>query len=772
MEDTPMSEGNDKAEIDVNQERQKDDLEMATSTEVYGEQNPAQDETQRQENVRLESIFTKPKHPDPDALEISKNTKDNIIRRFKKELAVIAMGRLLEDQEREIKRCREDKELWERINKEEVLLYGCRMMKYNQAFEGGIEIGKQPAHKIEMVSDEEKSGVKDTVQEVESGSPEFTWIETSKTWETITMDKIEVWESLVRDKENYYLLRCYPCMDADNTFKSKSTKLQSIINDWGQHGRTSHPEKFGDLPNIYEKVVHAFGIGILHLTKDLYDQFKESFKDHNGIPYVKSRGKKGLSKAVRDSPDEGSGDGSEGVSAEQVDTESITQRISSVRTNEQIAADEALAREIQNKYLEESRGQDIIPSTRSMKNGLRVGQSTVVGTGTATEKTKGAAGTSMSYVAQPVEDDDSDENYSPTRDTSPSAYQPSQSPPQTAPRLQQKRQQDQTFAAEADSEKYGSYEYEDEEKESHRRDKSAVSIPRNHNPKEPSGQEHPKQASKFRKSNERQSTITNPGKGEDRLSKNKNAEGQSSRVANSASSIPKNNNPKERSRQEDPKKTSKPHRAKEGQGIAKSDGKHNHSKNNVSDEESLFVPQGQPTNPNNHSTQNIPLPNPRDSDRPSDQNAKSSMSNTQRKASASSDVTKSRPSQPENRNSTPKPAGPRGTHLLRPKIPIFDFPSIYLGDQRQSSTAMRRSQNMSSLSATARSSASSSQARPSNKRSADASPSGGPTQKRQKPHEDSTSRNEVDSPESPDSPIREHPNLSTLEKRRLDEEYD
>lgn len=79
---------------------------------------------------------------------------------------------------------------------------------------------------------------------------------------------------------------------------------------------------------------------------------------------------------------------------------------------------------------------------------------------------------------------------------------------------------------------------------------------------------------------------------------------------------------------------------------------------------------------------------------------------------------------------------------------------------------MKGSKHLPPISTTARSSASSSQARLTNKRSADASPSDSPMQKRQKPHKDSTDTKRRNDSESP---IREHRTLSTREKRELDE---
>ncbi|KAH6724057.1 hypothetical protein BKA61DRAFT_664767 [Leptodontidium sp. MPI-SDFR-AT-0119] len=698
----------------------------------------ANDENKLQPDGRLEEAHSGWSHPDPVALGIYKNAIDSIDQRVLEEMMIIYERRQHEDEERENERQKEYDELRDRITKEETTAYGQAMMRYNEDLGENEVKGQHIAPDIKMAS------------------PKDEPIEEVNEWEPISKDEIEVWESLVTNQDKthgqvFYVLRCQSCIDANETFKSKSTKIQPIIKDWGQHGRTKHPEKYGDLPDVYQHVVYAFGIWISDLTKDLYDQFKEDFKEHNGIPSSKiRRGKESTSKALCDGSKEGNGDGNEeGVSAEQADTESTAEETGGVRDPAQISKDAALAREIHNKELEESRRQEIIMSTRSMKNRSRVRQSIVAGTGTARERARKTAATSTSYAAPQVDDNDSDENYSPPSNTSPSIELSSQSPPNTASRLQQKRKQDQSSASESDSEEDGSYEYEDDEKESRRRAKSASSIPKNHNPKEPSRQEHPKRASKLQKSNERQSTTAKPGKEEDRLSKNKNAEDESRHIAKSASIIP-NRDPKEPSRQEYPKQTSELQKQKEGQSITeKSDGrKHDHFENKVAEEETLFVPQGRPSTPNNYSPQNPPRPKPRalDFDRPKNQKEKPLMSKSQSKASGSPDAAKSRP-YPENGKSTLRPTASKG-------------------DQRQSSATMKGSKHLPPISTTARSSASSSQARLTNKRSADASPSDSPMQKRQKPHKDSTDTKRRNDSESP---IREHRTLSTREKRELDE---
>ncbi|PVH89800.1 hypothetical protein DL98DRAFT_647502 [Cadophora sp. DSE1049] len=256
-----MSEGDDQARAVVKEEEERTGLGETVVIEVpekqeslqNGDCQRIQDEVQQQTDGNHERINTADKLLDSQEVDrIYQNARTRISEIVEKQRAMMKERITQQGLVMEKERGKERMELRGQLVTEELLRYAFAMIRYNQNLRG-----------------------------VEDWEWFAAWETDLERTRPISMYKIKAWESLIKKKNSFHVLRCHLCIKSNKTFKTKETAVRAIEEEWGKHGRTIHPDDHGKLED--SDVVEVFGVPVWNATDSLYNSFKTNFEKLNRI---------------------------------------------------------------------------------------------------------------------------------------------------------------------------------------------------------------------------------------------------------------------------------------------------------------------------------------------------------------------------------------------------------------------------------------------------------------------------------------------------------
>jgi hypothetical protein len=231
------------------------------------------------------------------------------------------------------------------------------MMRYNEVCEGAEVEGELQSHEVKL--ERPKS---------------------------ISIDDVKVWESLVREDDVIYVLRCYSCIDARRPFKSKVMSVKHLTRVWRNHNREMHREKHGEM--LDKDLVKTFGVRVTGVCTDMWKEFEGKSIAYNIVPCTSQRHKPADLESLIDSSDS-SRDESNGWTHSGGDGQKIAVEKDDGETTSQTAADIAKDREVAIKMQKQF-------NTRSTRGMLE--------TGISSNRPRRSRATPQSYEV-PSEDD-------------------------------------------------------------------------------------------------------------------------------------------------------------------------------------------------------------------------------------------------------------------------------------------------------------------------------------------------------------------------------
>ncbi|KAH7419160.1 hypothetical protein BKA64DRAFT_8251 [Cadophora sp. MPI-SDFR-AT-0126] len=256
------------------------ELEMARNPSEDGDAQPGQGAVrQSQKTVQQERGLNR-----LDSLDAGKILEiyDNVHKQFNQlctqEEMARASVRAKEDSQREVRRARDDRELFKRLKRDEALSAGMALIRYVERLQRSVPGAKESDRIIE--SERPRTVSLDRMNNVPED--EYPNQEVESELRSIPSEEVEDWESVLVEDNKVYVLRCYPCIKIGSAFWSKALTEKGIRKAWRKHSWECLERDYGPLRN--DDVVKTFGILVEGATSEWYEAFKDYFKNHFGKP--------------------------------------------------------------------------------------------------------------------------------------------------------------------------------------------------------------------------------------------------------------------------------------------------------------------------------------------------------------------------------------------------------------------------------------------------------------------------------------------------------